>query len=287
VLARRRLAAELRRLREERGLRLDDVADKLMVSPSKLSRLETGRGMPNLRDVRDLVRHYELDRIDHGNLLMKLADEARTLGWWQNYDAGRGSSTALFVGMDTLIGYESEAEVALHYGALVVPGLLQTEEYARVFLESSFPECTPPQLDQLVQITMRRQDALPSRSGELDLNVVLHESCLRQSLGSEDVLLVQLAVLQDLVSSKRISLRILPFSAKAHRSMGTSWQHFTFPDDLDDSVICVETPDGFQFIETLHHVNQYAQWFKELWNRSQDEETSLATINETLKDLAD
>jgi transcriptional regulator with XRE-family HTH domain len=284
LVARRRLGAALRGLREERKLTLTQVAEKLLISPSKLSRLETGQGVPQPRDVRDLANLYKVKASERDKLL-RWVRNSRQASWWQDYNSSDPTSAfEVLPGMDTLIGYESDAVIARQYAALFIPALLQTEKYAGLFLAASFPDRMASHRQRLVELTMHRQrHAFQTRDSRLGLRVMLHEASLRQSVGEAQILRDQLAALLDRAELPNIQLRILTSNAPASRYLWASWQHFSFA-GLDDDVVCVETPSGLQFIESSRDALQYEQWF-DIWHGSLDEGESLDLIKHVMTTL--
>ena len=126
----RELGMQLRRLRTDRDLTVEEVADKLLCSATKISRMETGARRPSLRDVRDLSELYEVDASAAENL-MALARQARELGWWKQYDDLR---------LDPYIGLEQDASAITNFTMFYVPALMQTEDYARAIIKAIAPE---------------------------------------------------------------------------------------------------------------------------------------------------
>src|SRR6266568_7540318 len=136
TVRRRELGALLRALRNERGLTVEQVAERLLCSPSKVSRMETGHGVATLRDVRDLCELYGVTDEAERNRMTRLAREGKQQGWWQGYD----------LPYSTYVGLEAEAVSIRTFQPSVVPGLLQTEEYARAVHDAAEPESSIAQL---------------------------------------------------------------------------------------------------------------------------------------------
>ncbi len=143
TVRRRRLGQELRRLREAARLTIEDVAQRLEVSPAKISRIETGRVGVRPRDVSDLLDQYEIHGTHRDNLLA-LTREARQQGWWHSY------SDVLSDGTDTFLGLETEAESIRLFEVQVINGLLQTSEYARAVLRAYYRSEPPEQIERRV-----------------------------------------------------------------------------------------------------------------------------------------
>jgi transcriptional regulator with XRE-family HTH domain len=266
VVPRRRLAAELRRLRAEAGLTLDAVADELMISRSKLSRLEKGQGSPQGRDVRDLIRLYGIEGSELSETMMRWVRAARRQGWWNDYSY---TSSGAMTGMDAHIAYESEASVARVYTIPFLPALLQTPDYARALYQSMEPWRDRAEIDQLVQLRSGRQRLLTDRDdAPLQLIAISHECCLRQVVGSTTIMREQLRALDASFERANIDLRILPFSAPPTFTSTCMFAYFEFGDALDRDVVHVETHAGFRYIESTEQVAQYRRHYDDLMRRA-------------------
>ena len=160
TVRRRRLGSELRKLREQKGMTAEEVAARLLVSQSKISRLENGRRSISQRDVRDLCGVYGVDDARIVESLMQMAKESRQQGWWHAFGD---------VPYSVYIGLETDAASIRVYESLVVPGLLQTPEYARAVIEGMWPEATPVEVDKRVQVRLQRQERItdPTAPGAL------------------------------------------------------------------------------------------------------------------------
>src|SRR5947209_17235354 len=150
TVRRRELGALLRKLRTEKGLTVEQAAEQLLFSMSKLSRMETGQGISTARDIRDLCVLYGVDEGAERDLLMKLAADGRQRAWWQSYD----------LGYETYVGLEAEALAISAFQSSVVHGLLQTADYARAGHEGTMPRLAPDQIDLLIEAKLTRQGIL-------------------------------------------------------------------------------------------------------------------------------
>ncbi|HET9138872.1 helix-turn-helix transcriptional regulator [Actinophytocola sp.] len=276
ILPRRRLALELRRLRDEAGLTLEDVATDLLISTSKLSRLENGQGSPQARDVRDLIRHYGVENTQLATRLMRWVSSSRRQGWWADY------ADSMQRGLDGYVAYESEAAVARVYTIPVLPVLLQTGDYALAQYQSMEPWRSPDELDQLVRLRLRRQDALTAREGmaPLRLIAITHECALRQWVGSAQTMRAALDHLVERSTEPNIELRVLPFTAPPLFTSTCMYAYFEFSDALDRDVVNIETHAGFRHIETPEIVHQYRRHYDDLRNAALSPENSRALIRE-------
>jgi transcriptional regulator with XRE-family HTH domain len=266
IVPRRRLAEELKRLRAHDGRSLEEVAQALLISSSKLSRLENGQGSPQARDVRDLIREYSVD----GTLadrMMRWVSAARRQGWWSDYSFTSEGFTA---DLDVHVAYESEASVARVYTIPFFPALLQVEPYVRALYRSLEPWRGNEEIEQLVQLRKRRQEVLDGRGGRAPMHLiaVCHETAVRQVVGNPTILREQLEATEQAFDRPNVELRILPFSASLPFTATCMYTHFEFDDALDRDVVHIETHAGFRLLETTESMAQYRRYFDELVRRS-------------------
>jgi transcriptional regulator with XRE-family HTH domain len=224
TVRRRRLAAELRAIRETTGKSGDVVAAALKWSPSKISRYELARTGLKLRDVERLLDYYEVTG-ERRSLLVTLARDAAQKGWWEEY--------ADFLSPDyqQFIGLEHEASSIDIWHVEVVSGLLQTEAYARHIISSynQVEPIAPGMIERLVKVRMQRQQVLAREPG-LQLSVVLDESILRRRIGTPAVMYEQLQRLATESDRPNVTLRILPLDSQ-HTVIGESFVIFRFGPD--------------------------------------------------------
>jgi transcriptional regulator with XRE-family HTH domain len=206
TVRRRRLAAELRRLRGT--VRAAPVAKALGWSIAKISRYENGAGSFPIDEVAKLLEYYHVPEPRRGRLLT-LAEDANQRGWWEEY------ADALPPEYLEFIGLEAEAESLIHWAITGVPGLLQTEEYARevhLSYQHTVP-ISPGLIERRVRVRMIRQDVLTTREPPLELSVVLDESALLRQIGGPKVMHAQLQRLVAVSELPNVELRILPLSS--------------------------------------------------------------------------
>jgi transcriptional regulator with XRE-family HTH domain len=222
---RRRLAAELRGIRESRGKSGDAVAAALKWSPSKISRYERARTGLRPREVERLLDYYGITG-SHRALLLGLAEDAAQKGWWEEF------ADTLAEDYQQFIGLEHEATSIAIWHVDVVAGLLQTEGYARHIIGSysRVEPVAPGMIGRLVKVRMQRQQVL-DRDG-LQLSVVLDESVLTRRIGDESVMYEQLQRLAREADRPNLTMRILPLSAQ-HTVFGESFVIFGFGEDSD------------------------------------------------------
>jgi len=225
TVRRRRLAAELRGIRESKGKSGDAVAAALKWSPSKISRYERARTGLRPREVERLLDYYEITG-SHRALLLGLAEDAAQKGWWEEF------ADTLAEDYQQFIGLEHEATSIAIWHVDVVAGLLQTEGYARHIISSysRVEPVAPGMIGRLVKVRMQRQQVL-DREG-LQLSVVLDESVLTRRIGDESVMYEQLQRLAREADRPNLTMRILPLSAQ-HTVFGESFVIFGFGEDSD------------------------------------------------------
>ncbi len=293
---RRNIAFTLKRLREDSGKLLTDVADDLLISTSKLSRLENAQGKPQLRDIRDLIRYYQIEGTPQAAQLRQWVVAAERPGWWTDYDDD------VVGGLDAHLAYEADATVERAYTLPFLPALLQTAEYARALIQNIEPRSadyarasfedterfSPDRVQEQVDLRMQRQQVLSHRDGlePLRLVAVVHESALRQSVGSPEILQDQLDALVERSKAPNVSLHILPFSASPVFAMTCMYAYFEYEGDnnLEQDVVHIETHAGFVSIEDLDRVADYRKWHDALVEASLNEDASRHLIRSIRED---
>ena len=225
TVRRRRLAAELRGIRESKGKSGDTVAAALKWSPSKISRYERARTGLRPREVERLLDYYEITGPRRA-LLLGLAEDAAQKGWWEEFTDSLSEDYKQFIGLE----HEATAMAIWHVD--VVTGLLQAEEYARHIIGSysRVEPVAPGMIGRLVRVRMRRQQVL-DRDG-LQLSVVLDESVLKRRIGDEAVMYDQLQRLVKEADRPNLTLQVLPLDAQ-HVVFGESFVIFGFGQDAD------------------------------------------------------
>jgi hypothetical protein len=205
TVRRRRLAAELRRLRGNRTG--GEVSRGIGWSPTKISRAESGRESIPPPEVEKLLDYYGVTDPLRGRLL-ELAEDAAQRGWWDEY------ADALTPEFVEFIGLETEAVSSLQWQADAVPGLFQTEDYARqlnIAYQSVVPTTPPGVFDRFLQVRMLRQERL-TREPALQLSVVLDEAVLLRRVGDPALMRTQLEHLADVADMPNVDLRVLPLN---------------------------------------------------------------------------
>ncbi|HEY2575996.1 MAG TPA: helix-turn-helix transcriptional regulator [Streptosporangiaceae bacterium] len=224
-MRRRRLAAELRGIRESKGKSGDSVAAALRWSPSKISRYERARTGLRPREVERLLDYYEITG-PRRTLLLELAEDAAQKGWWEEFGESLSEDYQQFIGL------EHEATSIAIWHVDVVTGLLQTEAYARHIIStySRVEPIAPGMIGRMVRVRLRRQQVL-SRD-DLNLTVVFDESILQRRIGNDAVMYEQLQHLARAADRPNLTIQVLPLAAQ-HTVFGESFVIFGFGVDED------------------------------------------------------
>jgi transcriptional regulator with XRE-family HTH domain len=253
TVRRRRLASELRRLREVADLTIDEVGEKLECSASKISRIETGHVGVTPRDVRDMLELYGISG-DEQDALVQLAREARRRGWWHAYNE-------VFTG--AFVGLEADASSLRAFQALLVPGLLQTERYARSVIKAMRPDADETEIARRVAARMARQQLLTDPAPP-EYWAVIDEAVLHRAVGGPEVMGEQLARLREVAELPHVTIQVVPFATGAHPGMEGPFLILGFPEQADPDVVYVDsTPTGLYF-EAVKDVHRYALMFDHL-----------------------
>ncbi|MGW1225516.1 helix-turn-helix domain-containing protein [Streptomyces sp. NPDC001478] len=255
TVRRRRLGQELRRLREIKGMTAEEVAERLLVSQSKISRLENGRRSISQRDVRDLCGVYEV--ADHRvvDSLMQMAKDSRQQGWWHAFGD---------IPYSVYIGLETDADSLRVYEPQIVPGLLQTRQYAEAVIKGALPEAPQSDIDKRVSVRLRRQDRISAPENPLRLWAVIDESALRRRVGSKQVMIEQLEHLVELSHLPHVTVQVLPFDMGAHPGINGQYAILEFPDAADSSVVYIEGVTSDLYLEKGNDVQRYSVMYEHL-----------------------
>jgi len=242
----RRLMRELTRLRQAQGLSLEVAAQRLDFSKSKLYRVENGRSRITLDDLEDMLDLYAV-RSPQREALVQLGRDARKRGWWTAY-------SDVFTG--SYVGLESEA-ARIQVNAHIVPGFLQTEDYARAVIAATRPTLEHSEVDRRVAARTARQKALFGRDVPPEIHVVLDEVALRRQVGGAEAMSAQLATLADASTGPHLTLQVLSFTAGANAGMEGEFVILTFPDPEDPPVAYAEGLMGDVYLESEEELDVY------------------------------
>jgi transcriptional regulator with XRE-family HTH domain len=245
----RELGKRLRNLRNERNLTIEDVAQKLLISATKISRLETGTRPPNPRDVRDLCRHYGLDDSAMGEL-MGLAQGAREQVWWTQYEDLK---------LDPYLGLEQDAIAITSYTTYYLPALLQTEEYTRAVIKAIAPKMEAGIYEQRVEVRMRRQEVLAGDSPPR-YRVLLDEAVLYRRVGGPAVMANQIDKILEAIDDRKATVQIVPFDLGVPAAQDSNFVLLEFGDKSDISpIVFVEGLTGNHYLERKAEIDRYRE----------------------------
>jgi transcriptional regulator with XRE-family HTH domain len=272
------LGAQLRRLRESAGVTRDDAGYHIRASGSKISRMELGRVSFKERDVTDLLEFYGISDPTEREKLVQLTKEANATPWYQKYQDVVPDWFHVFVGL------EEAAQLIRVYEVQFVPGLLQTEEYARAVILQGAPGLDPDEVERRVALRMGRQKLL-TRENPPRYWVIMDEAALRRPMGGRDVHVGQIERLIDLVGEPNITIQVMPFRYGGHAAEGGAFTIMRFPEtDLPD-VVYMEYLTGAHYVDKPEEVERYAAVMERLSVAGTSPDRTREILSGILKDL--
>jgi transcriptional regulator with XRE-family HTH domain len=280
LIPRRRLGATFRRLREEKGEQLKDTAKNLMFSSSKLSRIETGVLEPQPRDLRDLLAYYGETDTALGDALRRWADDVRAPTWWTELGFRMQSRLSNF------IAYETAAAVIRSHETTVVPGWVQTHDYARAVIERLAPHLSPGEARAQADLRVERQQRLDARAEPPTYVLAIPEPALRWQVGNSAVMRAQLEFLLERSEDPRLEIHVIPFAAGPYKAIEGGFTIFEFADPLDSSIVAVESVSSLNFLDDRDAVDTHTEYFEEISNRWLSASSSRAFIRRLLEEDA-
>ncbi|WP_405147127.1 helix-turn-helix domain-containing protein [Sphaerisporangium sp. NBC_01403] len=244
------LGSQLRRLRENRGITLEAAGHSIRASHSKISRMELGRVSFRARDVADLLTLYGVTEESDREGMLSLVAQANRPGWWHNYD------DVLPNWFEAYVGLEEAATRIRSYEVQFIPGLLQTEEYARAVVLLGHPDGTEEEIQRRVDLRMARQKLL-GRPSAPHLWAVIDEAVLRRPLGGVEVMRGQIRHLMDVIASPNVTVQVMPFSAGGHAAAGGPFSILRFSErDLPD-VVYLEQLTSAIYLDKRDDLDRY------------------------------
>ncbi|WBB97453.1 helix-turn-helix transcriptional regulator [Solwaraspora sp. WMMA2059] len=254
TVQRRRLATELRALREAAGLTIDQVIQQVKISKSTLSRVENAQVSVTTRNVTKLLRLYGVpDKEAVG--LIELARDAQKYNWWVDY------SGAMPHGLDGYIAFEDEATQLRTYDVQLVNGLLQTSDYARAIISAEFPEGPPEKIEERIELRLARQRILERRKPPR-LWFIFDEAVLHRPVGGPQVMAAQLEHMITMAQRPSITVQVLPFRQGAHMGMGGPFAMLDFSNH--PTVVYQENLSGALYLDKDYHVEMHGLAFDHL-----------------------
>jgi hypothetical protein len=264
----------LKRCREAAGLTQENVSRHFEWHAAKVTRIETARVAVTARDVKDLLVLYGVQDEEYREALMALARLSRERTWWTDYrDIMRPGN---------FVGLEAEASSLRAWEPIVLPGLLQTEAYARALMRTGRPSDPPQDIDRRVRLRMKRQGRLTS-ANPLSLSAIIDESVVRRVIGGPDVMDEQLRRLIDTAQLQNVTLQILPLDAGEHPFLGGSAALLEFRETTHLDVVYLEGLAGDLYEEQHSEVARYRDEFERLSTKALDRLMSVKMIEGLLR----
>lgn len=279
TVRRRLLGQQLRVLREGAGVSLADAAEAIRGSTSKISRLETGQSPFRQRDVADLLTRYGMTDVEERDAVLGAARLASVPGWWRAY------GDALPGWLATYVDLEDAAQLIRTYELQLVPGVLQTEEYARAVISRGLASSPPDVIEDRVRLRMSRQQLL-TRDGAPDVWVVLDEAVLRRMVGGARVMREQLEHLIDTAKTPNVTVQILPFSAGLHAADGGAFTLLRFAEPELPDVVYVERLVNGVLLDRREDVDRYTAAMNQLCVESATPDDTVEILTGLLEEIA-
>lgn len=275
----RRLRAVLRQERDSKGYTQRDVAEALDWSPSKLIRIEKGTVGISVTDLKALLLHYDITERERVDQLVDMVKAGKKPAWWHQY---RDVYPQQFI---NFIGLESSAIRIRQFQGLIVPGTLQTPEYAASIMRAY--GTVEANVERGVEVRMRRREEL-IRSGGPELSFIIDESALLRQVGDSEVMVGQVRQLMELSAYKQMHIQVMPFSAGPSSAMVGSFIVLELSEEQDDYAMMLETPDGAVLVdEPNEQTARYSKFFTELRDKALSEDDTQVFLDELLGRLGE
>ncbi|MHA6759061.1 helix-turn-helix domain-containing protein [Streptacidiphilus sp. PAMC 29251] len=272
------LGSQLRRLREAKAITREDAGYTIRASESKISRMELGRVSFKERDVTDLLSLYGVDDETERAALVSLVREANQAGWWHSF------SDAMPNWFQTYVGLEEAAALIRTYQVQFIPGLLQTEDYARAIMLLNRPNLESGEVDRRINVRTRRQKLLAEGDGPR-LWAVVDEAALRRPVGGPAVMKAQVQRLIDAAEMPNVVVQVMPFRFGGHAAESGAFTILRFPEqDLPD-VVYLEQLTSALYLDKRDDVDQYIQVMERLSVDSLTPESSVELLSALLKEM--
>ncbi|GAB3819836.1 helix-turn-helix domain-containing protein [Micromonospora zhanjiangensis] len=274
----RRLAADLRGLRTTARLTRDEVSEKTGINPTTLYRIETAKVRPQRRTLMAMLDMYGVTDEDRRSELIALSRQAAQLGWLQAYES---ELPELYT---TYISFEAEARSVHNYESLFIPGLLQTESYAREVISAGLPLASTEDIHTRVEARLQRQESLRKKE-PIRLWAIIDEAVLYREVGGGEIMREQLEALVTSAAQPHVTLQVIPFTTGAHAGMPGSFVVMDFPDPADPALVYIDSMAGDLFLEREADVRRFATTFEHLQATALDPAGSIKTIEAQINKL--
>ncbi|GAA3391903.1 helix-turn-helix domain-containing protein [Cryptosporangium minutisporangium] len=273
------LGSQLRRLREDRNVTREDAGYAIRASESKISRMELGRVGFKERDVSDLLTLYGVTDGTERDALLSLAREANQPGWWHKY------SDILPNWFQAYVGLEAAASLIRTYEVQFIPGLLQTEDYARAVVLLGNGSAPKAEVDRRVQLRMERQKLL-NRANPPRFWAIIDEAVLRRPIGGREIMREQLEHLAKLAERPNITLQVIPFGYGGHAAAGGAFSLLRFPDQTLPDIVYIEQLTSALYLEKREDVDTYLESMERLAVEADSPDRSRERFLEVRRDFA-
>ncbi|MGI8310425.1 MULTISPECIES: helix-turn-helix transcriptional regulator [Saccharopolyspora] len=278
TVRRRRLAAELRRLRAQAEVTQQQAATHLGCTQAKIGRFETAKRSPSVGDVSALLDFYGVDGAERDQLI-NLVRDARKRGWWHSY------SDVLPEWYETYVGLEAEASSIHTYESEAIPGLLQTREYAHALTKATLIRADDSEITRRVDLRIQRQQRVVGPNPLVELWAVVGESALRRCVGGNGVLRRQLEHVLKLVEMPHVTLQVMPLDAGAHPAQAGPFVILRYSNHIDPDVVYLETHVGGLYLEREIELSNYVIMMDHLRAHAVDPEGSVQLIQQRIGEL--
>jgi transcriptional regulator with XRE-family HTH domain len=272
------LGSQLRRLREEHNVSREDAGYAIRASESKISRIELGRVGFKERDVSDLLSLYGVNDPAERESLLSLAREANQPGWWHKF------GDILPQWFQAYVGLEAAASLIRTYEVQFIPGLLQTEDYARAVVLLGNGNAPKEEIDRRVQLRMERQQLL-NRTSAPRFWAIIDEAVLRRPIGGRDVMRAQLDLLAEVSERPNVTLQIIPFGFGGHAAAGGAFSLLRFPDQTLPDIVYIEQLTSALYLEKREDVDTYLESMERLAVEADSPDRSRERFLEIRKDF--
>jgi transcriptional regulator with XRE-family HTH domain len=272
----RRLGAKLRYYREQSGLDQTEAAAAINIKQAQMSTVESGKAKVSPENLAILVELLKIPA-DVAARMEELRSRAAVLGWWEEY------TDIMSEPLQTLVELEAEASLVRTYDGQVIPGLLQTKEYAERIITAGTAHVRVGDIDRLLELRLRRQQRL--ESADFQLTAVMSEMAIRQQVGGPEVLREQLRYLLHLGRTHNVTMQVVPFTADAHAALGDGFIIIQWPAEDDPEAVYVDGLTSWRIHEKNPEIRQYNHAFASAQTQALPPKNSVKLINEVLKEL--
>jgi transcriptional regulator with XRE-family HTH domain len=280
TVRRMQLGARLRSLRLAKGLTRDQAGWAIRGSESKISRMELGRVAFKERDITDLLRLYGVDDEAEHQRLLAMTREANLPGWWQAY------ADVLTTWFQNYLDLEQAAELIRTYEVQFVPGLLQTDAYARAVIMLGHGTASPQEIDRRAELRMARKPLLV-REDPPKLWAVIDEAVLRRRIGGLQVLREQIEYLLEMTVQRNVRLQVIPFASGGHAAAGGAFSILRFPHEEVSDVVYIEHLTSGLYLDKREDVDSYAAAMGRLFIEAEPPNRTPDLLRRALRDLDD